>query len=288
MKKKKLIIIIIGVIWVLAGCQGHRLNYPINIVSRENGSGTRTAFEELLNVNTNKDNQMTMNTGIKDGNGLVASYVAGNEAAIGYVSFATLESNRDNIRGLSIDGIEPTPQNVLNGSYTLVRPFIVVYQEEFLTDVEKAFLDFLGSIQGLQELEASDTIVDLTDAPYFDASKYGDLIGTMVLGGSTSTEQAVKRAATLFSAIFPAVTFSYDATGSGSGIKNAQDGIYTLGFTSREITVSEQETGLQKELFCWDGIVFIVNPTNSVQGLTVEQVRAIYMGRIKTWDELSS
>jgi len=287
-KKIFALILMLGLVTIINGCQAHLPTNPIDIVSRENGSGTRTAFEELLDVNTGTHNLMTVNAGIKDGNGLVATYVGGNEAAIGYVSFATLQANPRMIQGLSIDGVEPTSENVLNGTYTIARPFILVYKEDFLTDIEAAFIDFLGSTQGLQALEAADTIVDFTDAQDFDATKYGDLRGTMRLGGSTSTEQAVKGAASLFTAMFPSVSFSYDSTGSGTGIKNAQDGTYTLGFASREITASELTSGLEEMLFCKDGIVFIVHPKNTISNLTTEQIRAIYMGHLESWDDVET
>ena len=288
MKKKCVLVLITGLLTVLTACQSGSStnNYVIDIISREQGSGTRTAFEELLGINSDRDHLMTKNVGIKDGNGLVATYIAKNDLAIGYVSFATLESNKDIVNGLSINGVEATPENVLNGTYALSRPFVAVYQDSNLSEVERAFIEFLSSAQGLAALESAETIVDYTNAPNFEMSDYGELKGNMILGGSTSTERAVKEAAGVFTALFPQVTYSYSATGSGSGIQNAQNGTYSIGFSSRSITQSELESGLQASTICQDGIVFIVNGENPIQDITSDQIRNIYLGNISFWNEI--
>ncbi|MDD5985804.1 MAG: substrate-binding domain-containing protein, partial [Turicibacter sp.] len=185
----------------------------IDVVSREAGSGTRSAFEEIIGFNGEDQDPLTANATIKDGNGVVATYVEGNDASIGYVSFVTLEKNHGKINGLTVDGVEPTAENVLSGEYSVARPFKMVYMEENITDVERAFIDFLASTDGLEILESKGTIVDTTNAEAFNMSKYGDLSGNIVMGGSTSTEDAVKALAEEFTALFPKVTYTYDATG---------------------------------------------------------------------------
>lgn len=258
----------------------------IDVVSREEGSGTRSAFEEIIGFNIDGKDSMTANATIKDGNGVVATYVAGNESAIGYVSFVTLEEKASELKGLTVDGVEPTSQNVLEGTYGVSRPFMMVYMEENLTDVERAFIGFLASKDGLEVLQSTGVIVDTANAKDFDISKYGKLTGNMTLGGSTSTEKAVKAAADEFTAIFPKVTYTYDGTGSGTGVKNAQDGTYTLGFTSRELKGSEIENGLQYATLCMDGIALVVNPKNAISDITLEQIQEVYTGKVKEWNEI--
>ena len=102
----------------------------IDVVSREAGSGTRSAFEEIIGFNGDGQDPLTANATIKDGNGVVATYVAGNDASIGYVSFVTLHENEGKIKGLTVDGVEATAQNVLDGNYSVARPFEMVYMEE--------------------------------------------------------------------------------------------------------------------------------------------------------------
>ena len=122
----------------------------IDVVSREAGSGTRSAFEEIIGFNGENQDSLTANATIKDGNGVVATYVAANDAAIGYVSFVTLEENHGKINGLTVEGVEATAENVLEGKYSVARPFEMVYMEENITDVERAFIDCVSSIDGLE------------------------------------------------------------------------------------------------------------------------------------------
>ncbi|WOO86451.1 phosphate ABC transporter substrate-binding protein [Mollicutes bacterium LVI A0039] len=111
----------------------------IVVVSREDGSGTRSAVEELVGF----ENELVDGATIADGNGNVASTVAENPNAIGYVSFTTLEENTDKINGLSIDGAAPLPKNVVDTSYPVARPFLLVYQEENLTDQDIEVLEWI-------------------------------------------------------------------------------------------------------------------------------------------------
>lgn len=111
----------------------------IVVVSREDGSGTRTAIEELVGF----QNELVDGATIADGNGNVASTVAENPNAIGYVSFTTLEENTDKVSGLLVDGAEPTPLNVKDDSYKLARPFLLVYQDANLTDADREVLDWI-------------------------------------------------------------------------------------------------------------------------------------------------
>lgn len=111
----------------------------IVVVSREDGSGTRTAIEELVGF----ENELVDGATIADGNGNVASTVAENPNAIGYVSFTTLEDNTDTITGLNVDGAEPTPMNVKSGDYAVARPFLLVYKDENLTEEDKEVLEWI-------------------------------------------------------------------------------------------------------------------------------------------------
>ncbi len=111
----------------------------IVVVSREDGSGTRSAMEELAGF----ENELVDGATIAEGNGNVASTVAENPNAIGYVSFTTLEDNSDTVSGVTINGAEPTPINVQAGTYPLSRPFLLVYQEENLTETDTAVLEWI-------------------------------------------------------------------------------------------------------------------------------------------------
>lgn len=126
----------------------------IVVVSRENGSGTRSAFEEIAKIGE----LLTEKAIIKSGNGEVASYVAGEQNAIGYTSFVTLESNSDKIKGLQVESVKPEVVNVQNQTYKLSRPFIMIYDSSKINEAEKAFIDFLFTEEGQDILEEAGAI----------------------------------------------------------------------------------------------------------------------------------
>jgi len=259
----------------------------IAVNSREEGSGARGAFEELVDVNTEEGvNDMTAAAIIRDGNGVVANAVMDSSAAIGYISFATFISQGDALRGLYIGGVAPTTENMLAGDYALVRPFNFVYMEENLGDIERAFIEFATSVEGLTILEDMGAVVDFDGAANFDVAAHGNLTGTSSFGGSTSTEATASALIEEFRAWFPQVEITYDSTGSGAGITGAREGTFTIGFASREILESELEGGLNVVMYCKDGIVIVVNPANDVTDLTIDQLRDIWMGVITTWSEV--
>ncbi len=113
----------------------------ISVVSREDGSGTRGAFEELVGF----EDELKADAVIKDGNGNVQATVASNEDAIGYVSFTYLD---DSIKGIKVEGVDPTVENVLNESFKLSRPFLMVYHEDNMNEAAHAYVDFIMSDEG--------------------------------------------------------------------------------------------------------------------------------------------
>ncbi len=115
---------------------------PIVVVSRDESSGTRSAFQELVDF-TSEELEKTAT--IADGNGSVKTTVATNENAIGYVSFETVDTS---VKALTVDNVEPTPENVLAKTYSLSRPFILVYTESKITEDGKKFIDYILSDAG--------------------------------------------------------------------------------------------------------------------------------------------
>ena len=114
---------------------------PIAVVSREDGAGTRTAVEELLDFTE----QLKPSATVKEGNGNVQSTVSANPNAIGYVSITFVDRS---VKPLRVDGVEATRENVLNESYGLSRPFLALYNEKNLTPQTRAFLDFIMTDEG--------------------------------------------------------------------------------------------------------------------------------------------
>ncbi len=114
-----------------ASAEGTSASGPITVISREDGSGTRGAFVELLGVEDEDGNDMTTTSAeISNSTEVVIQSVAGNTGAIGYISLGSLD---DTVKGVKIDGVEPTAENIENGSYTVSRPFNVATKGELQT-----------------------------------------------------------------------------------------------------------------------------------------------------------
>lgn len=115
---------------------------PIVVISREEGSGTRDGFQDILGF---ESEELIKDATISDGSGNVKSTVEGNENAIAYISFGYLD---DTLNDLKIDGVEANDDNVVAGKYPISRPFLVVNKKDAMTDNAKAFVDFIMSEEG--------------------------------------------------------------------------------------------------------------------------------------------
>jgi phosphate transport system substrate-binding protein len=114
---------------------------PIVVVSREEGSGTRSAFEELV---LGEGVQIAGNAILQPSNGAILTTVLGTPGSIGYLSFGYLDSS---VKTLSIDAVAPTPENAANGTYPVVRPLNLVTNGE-ATGAVRAWIDFILSPDG--------------------------------------------------------------------------------------------------------------------------------------------
>jgi len=126
---------------------------PIAVVSREEGSGTRAAFEELVMEAGEEEKVITEKALLQQSNGQVRTTVATTPNSIGYLSFGFLD---ESTRGVPIDGVEPSVANVKNGSYPIFRPLNMLTNGP-PNELAQAFLDFILSEDG-QAIVADDYI----------------------------------------------------------------------------------------------------------------------------------
>lgn len=105
-------------------------------------------------------------------------------------------------------------------------------------------------------------------------------------GGSTSVEEYFTDMTTDYMAEYPNVHVSYDSQGSTAGIEGVINGTYQIGTSSREIQPEEMKGGMISDVLALDGIALIVNPENSIDNLTLDQISKIYTGDITNWKEL--
>ncbi|WP_252504230.1 phosphate ABC transporter substrate-binding protein [Sporosarcina sp. Marseille-Q4943] len=114
----------------------------IVVVSREDGSGSRDAFQEIVDFSSG---QLVRNAIIASGNGNIKTTVAMNKHAVGFISFEYVD---ESISTVDINGVEATAENVLQQTYKLSRPFLFVAKEENLTEAGQQFIDFILSPDG--------------------------------------------------------------------------------------------------------------------------------------------
>ncbi|MFZ5647179.1 MAG: phosphate ABC transporter substrate-binding protein [Bacillota bacterium] len=113
---------------------------PISVVTREAGSGTRGAFEEIVM----SDAKITDKAITQASNGAVRSTVAGDDKSIGYLSLGYLSAD---VKGIKVDNVEPTVENIKSGTYKVSRPFLYLTKGDPAGEV-KAFIDFVLSPAG--------------------------------------------------------------------------------------------------------------------------------------------
>ena len=249
----------------------------IYVVVREDGSGTRGAFDELIGVEEPTEKAETATS-----TSLVQTTVAGNEAAIGYISLGALDET--SVKALKVGGVEATVENIKSGAYTVARPFVICYKEENLTDLGRDFVSFIMSAEGQKILSDKGYIADPDNADPYSPS---GLTGKLSLNGSTSVGPVMEKIAEAYKAINAGVTIDVQQTGSGSGIEATIDGSCEIGMSSRDLKDEELAQGLIPVTIAMDGIAVIVNPANSVEDLTVDQIRSIFVGETTNWGDLS-
>ena len=112
------------------------------------------------------------------------------------------------------------------------------------------------------------------------------LSGTVSTDGSTSMEKVVGALGEAFMNANPEVTFTFNPTGSGSGIQAVSEGRCDIGLSSRSLKDEEKQSGLTETVLAYDGIAVIVGKDNEVEDLTLEQIAKIYKGEITNWKDV--
>lgn len=262
-----------------ASAEGTSASGPITVVSREDGSGTRGAFVELIGVVDEEDNDMTtVDATISNSTEVVIQTVAGNTGAIGYISLGSLD---DTVKGVNIDGVEPTAENIENGTYTVSRPFNVATKGELTNEAAQDFMNYIMSEEG-QAIVAEDYI-PVADVEPFESNGAS---GTVTVSGSSSVSPLMQKLIEGYNTVNPNVEIELQTSDSTTGMTDAINGMSDIGMASRELKQEELDAGLVNTVIATDGIAIIVNNESPITDLTTEQVRDIYLGNITDWSEL--
>ena len=289
MKKSRLTKIITfglaaAMILSFAGCGGSggdsaSSEKDITVISREEGSGTRDAFTELTGVLKDDVDRTVATAEISNSTSVVTQSVAGNDAAIGYISLGSLN---DSVKAVKVDGIEASVDTLKSGDYKIQRPFNIVTKGE-AAELPQDFINFIMSSDGQAIIEQEGYIMTDENAEAYEAS---GLKGTITLAGSTSVSPVMEVLADKYKELNSGVTIEIQQTGSGAGIQSTIEGVCDIGMASRELSEDEAGEGLESKAIALDGIAVIVNNDNAVDDLTTEQIMKIFTGEITNWADV--
>lgn len=252
----------------------------ISVISREEGSGTRGAFVELMGIVDDSDNDITtIDAEITNSTSVMLTTVAGNKQSIGYVSLGSLS---DDVKAVKVDGVEASVDDIKNGSYSVSRPFLVAYKEGQLSELAQDYLKYILSADG-QAVISENGYISVSDSA--EAYTASGLSGKLVLAGSTSVSPVMEKLADAYKALNPDVTIEIQQTGSGAGITSAIEGVCDFGMSSRELKESEAAE-LKADQIALDGIAVIVNNENPTDDISSENIKNIYLGEVTNWEDV--
>ncbi len=267
------------------GGEASGVSGTITVISREDGSGTRGAFVELTGVEEKNDvgekvDNTTAEAEIANKTDVVLTNVAGNESAIGYVSLGSLN---ETVKAVQVDGVEATVENVKSGDYTLSRPFNIATKGE-PTGVAKDFINFIMSAEG-QAIVEEEGYIKIDDAAAAFTSDGSS--GQIAVGGSSSVSPVMEKLIEAYKALNPNAQIELQTSDSTSGMTGAIDGTFAIGMASRELK-DEETAELTGTAIALDGIAVVVNPANTVEDLTMDQIKGIYTGELTDWSEVAA
>jgi phosphate transport system substrate-binding protein len=300
---------LIGVLLVGCGNSATSFNEESNIMvyTRDTTSGTRDGFFTTIGFKDAVSDNGVLVSGVVEvaGNGEMISAIKNDVYGIGYIALATLSSST--LKGLNYEGIEPTEDNVINGTYTLKRNFNYITRTSFDSDdkqrICKAFIAFMSTKEGKAVIQSEGGIVDIlsTDTTWNTLkSEYSDITSkdnsgiTIKIGGSTSAQNVAEALSLEFSAKCGNFVPSHNHTGSGDAYTRTQgsekDSSLSLdiGFASRDFKLTGSEPASENTYgqVCLDAIVPVVNEINSLEAITQVELKGIYDGTYTKWSQI--
>ena len=306
MKKFLTLALALLTIFAFASCGGGEKN--ISVIVREQGSGTREAFDKVVTDGTHfleekdadgKKVYNTTDTAIQQTKtGTVLSAVASDKNAIGYISMGSVN---DTINVIKVNGVAPSEETVLSGDYKIQRPFVLMTKKgQNMTERAADFMNYLKSNASAAHSESAGCIF-LSDpakranegAPAIAVTKFtkqaalpaGDKI---VIRGSTSMEKFINSAAKGYADLYGVKAediFDIQLEGSSVGRKAVEND--TVGNVIGLSSASVKQDNIDSFNVCLDAVVVIVNKENtSITDLTLAQLYDIFSGKITKFSEL--
>ncbi len=255
----------------------------IDVISREDGSGTRGAFIELFGVEQKNDagekvDYTTDDAEITNSTEVMITSVSGDKQAIGYIS---LGSMNDSVKAVEIDGAEPTVDNIKAGTYKIARPFNIVTAGE-VSDVAQDFINYIFSEDGQKVVEDNGYISQGNQGAYTASG----LSGKVTVAGSSSVTPVMEKLAEAYKAVNSDVTIEVQQSDSTTGVTSALEGVCDIGMASRDLKEEETSQGAQGQVIAMDGIAVIVNNENPIDDMSSDTVKSIYVGDTTDWSDV--
>jgi len=271
---------LVMVLAVSAACAAFDNSAEITVLSREEGSGTRGAFIELLGIQKKNEagetiDHTTEEAIITNSTSVMLTAVAADETAIGYISLGSLN---DTVKALNVDGAPATVEAIKAGEYKVSRPFNIATLGE-VSEEAQDFVNFILSAEGQKVVEDNGYIAVVEDAQAYT----GTAAGKVVVAGSSSVTPVMEKLKEAYLVLNPQAEIEIQQSDSTTGMQSAIDGICDIGMASRELKDSELEKGLTPTVIAMDGIAVIVHPGNPTEEMTGETIQKIFTGEILTW-----
>ncbi len=308
--KKLLSILVLVLSFGLCACNNNQNDFnvdsEIKIYTRGTESGTRDGFFTGIGLKEAKEDNTPLKKGFgtMESNGDMINSIKNDVYGIGYISLSSLENS--NVKGLNYEGVAPTEENVLNGTYTLTRNFNYIVRTEYAStekeQIVEAFLAYLNTLEGKTTMQSEGGILSVTnnDVHWSDIKDNYEITTkdnsniTINFGGSTSVSKMAQALADEFSNLCGNVKFSHDYHGSGDAFKKTQgtdkDAVtyYDIAFASRDFKIDGEENAQVGTYgtMCIDAIVPVVNTKNTLENVTKTQLVSIYTGEINKWNEI--
>ncbi len=308
-KGSKMIATVLAILGVLGltACGGEK---NISVVVREAGSGTREAFDKVVNDGEhfleekndqgNKVYNTTLTASIQSKTSAVLSTVEKDVNAIGYVSLGSVSNS---VKVIQVEGVSPSTESVLSGAYQIQRPFVIMTNNQVeLTPIAQDFMKYLQSSEIKEHAERAGCIF-LEDGakrtnegemaiPVIEFTKQEQLPtgGKIVLTGSTSMEKLITEAAKGYATLYGEAgenLFDVQLQSSSEGKKATK--VDRKGNVIGLSSASVQEEGIRSFNVCLDAVAVIVNQNNTtVSNLTLKNLYDIFSGKITKFSEVSA
>lgn len=245
----------------------------ITAVAREEGSGTKSEFQSLVDT----DEEGADSTALSTDEMLEA--VESDLNAIGYIAYSALADYEDKgIKVLTAGGVECTGENIADGSYPLTREYIIAYSGS-LSELEIDFITYIRS--------AGQDVVAQTATPVRKTAAFlsGGYSGTITISGSSSMETLMEQLIEGYAQYNPNAEIILEITDSTQGLNAAMQGECDLAMSSRSLASYEEEL-LDYYVIAADGIAVIVNSENPLEDISIKRLKSIYDGDVSEWKEL--